>query len=366
MSDNPSGIPPSPYNQTQPLFFKGRGTASTIRKRFTDSTIEREASEYSCTAPKTQVRQVQAKTIISRNKSPDVPYQLSINPYQGCEHGCIYCFARPSHAYLDLSPGLDFETKIVAKMNAAELLTQELSHPKYHCQPIAVGINTDAYQPIEKTLSITRQILEVALAFKQPISIITKSSLILRDLDLLSELAQQGLFHAAISITTLDNDLKRNLEPRTASGQTRLNLVKTLAEAGIPVTVLAAPMIPFINDSELEHIIFAAADAGAESAHYMMLRLPHELSELFSEWLHLHYPDRATHVLNRIRDLRGGQLNDSKFGRRMTGEGVFADLMRQRYRIAVKKAGLNKERHVSLNTQHFCPPPKTGDQFSLF
>lgn len=355
-----------PIPSQPPLLIKGRGTGSTLQRRFTTSTIELEPSDTPIMAPQTEVRRVQAKTIISRNHSPDVPHQQSINPYQGCEHGCIYCFARPTHAYLDLSPGLDFETKLVAKVNAAELFTKELSHPNYRCQPIAIGINTDAYQPIEKELGITRQLLEVALAFKQPVSIITKSSLILRDLDLLTKLAEQGLFHAAVSITTLDNDLKRRLEPRTASGQTRLNVVKTLTEAGIPVTVLAAPMIPFINDAELERIIFAAADAGAQSAHYMMLRLPHELGELFEEWLQQHFPDRANHVLNRIRDLRGGALNDAQFDRRMTGVGVYADLMRQRYQVTMNKAGLTGERHLPLTTSLFSVPPQSGDQFSLF
>lgn len=355
-----------PLQSPPPVLIKGRGTASMVQRRFTVSTIELEPTDTPFIAPQTEVRRVQAKTIISRNNSPDVPHQLSINPYQGCEHGCIYCFARPTHAYLDLSPGLDFETKLVAKVNAAELFKQELSRPSYQCQPIALGINTDAYQPIEKELHITRQLLEVALNFKQPVSIITKSSLILRDLDLLTELAEQGLFHAAVSITTLDNDLKRRLEPRTASGQTRLNMVKTLTEAGIPVTVLAAPMIPFINDAELERIIYAAAEAGAESAHYMMLRLPHELGELFEEWLQQHFPDRANHVLNRIRDLRGGQLNDSQFGQRMTGVGVYADLMRQRYQVAMNKAGLQGKRQTSLVTSLFSPPPQSGDQLALF
>ncbi|TPE47197.1 PA0069 family radical SAM protein [Maribrevibacterium harenarium] len=356
--------PAAVQRRHEPL--KGRGTGSNIAGRFAINLIEVDDNDEPMVAPQTQVRHEYAKSIISRNQSPDVPFSMSVNPYRGCEHGCLYCFARPSHAYLDLSPGLDFETKLSAKINAPELLEQELSHPRYQCQPIAIGINTDAYQPIEKELRITRQLLEVALKFKQPVSIITKSSLILRDLDLLTELAEQGLFHAAVSITTLNNDLKRRLEPRTASGATRLQVVQKLTEAGIPTAVLAAPMIPFVNDNELESIIQGAAAAGAHGVNYMMLRLPYELGELFEDWLRTHLPDRADRVLNQIREMRGGELNNAQFGLRMTGQGAYADLMRQRFYLAARKAGLDTLRQVPLNTQLFTLPPKPGDQFSLF
>lgn len=354
-----------PVKRTAPAI-KGRGTANNTQGRFAITAVELDESDEPVVAPQTEVRYEYAKSIITRNQSPDVPFNLSVNPYRGCEHGCIYCFARPSHAYLDLSPGLDFETKLSAKVNAPALFEQQLSKASYQCQPIAIGINTDAYQPIEKDLRITRQLLEIALLYKQPVSIITKSNLILRDLDIIRELAAQRLFHAAVSVTTLDNDLKRRLEPRTASGQTRLNVVKAMTDAGVPVTVLASPMIPFVNDSELEQIIHAAADAGAQSAHYMLLRLPHELTELFEGWLRTHVPDRADHVLNRIRDMRGGALNDAQFGRRMTGQGIFADLIRQRFHVALKKAGLGNERLTSLDCSQFRVPPKTCDQLGLF
>ena len=359
--------------QTHPLRqpIKGRGTANNMPGRFAIKLIEVDENDeviklLETSSPKTQVRYEQARSIITRNSSPDVPFSQSINPYKGCEHGCIYCFARPSHAYLDLSPGLDFETKLVAKPNAAALFEKELANPRYRCETIALGINTDAYQPIEKSLKITRQLLEVALAHHQPMSIITKSTLILRDIDLLAEMAKKKLIHVAISVTTLDNELKRILEPRTASGTTRLRVVKTLREADIPVTVLAAPMIPFINDHELEAIIEGSAKAGAQSINYIMLRLPHEVAPLFEDWLHQHYPDRADHVLQRIMDMRGGKLYNSEFGKRMSGEGIFADLMNQRFHIARRKHGLGNERLSPLDCRQFKVPPKTGDQMILF
>jgi len=357
----------NPLNQP----IKGRGTANNMAGRFAINLIEIDENDeviaqLETPSPTTQVRYEKAKSIISRNNSPDVPFSQSINPYKGCEHGCIYCFARPSHAYLDLSPGLDFETKLVAKPNAAYLLEQELAHPKYRCETIALGINTDAYQPIEKKLRVTRELLEVALAHHQPISIITKSTLILRDIDILSQMAEKKLIHVAISVTTLDNDLKRILEPRTASGNTRLRVVKTLREAGIPVSVLAAPVIPFINDHELEAIIEGSAEAGAQSINYIMLRLPHEVAPLFEDWLKQHYPDRADHVLQRIMDMRGGKLYNSEFGKRMTGEGIFADLINQRFHIARKKHGLGNQRLSPLDCHQFKVPPKTGDQITLF
>ncbi|MCV2401813.1 PA0069 family radical SAM protein [Marinomonas sp. C2222] len=350
---------------------KGRGTGNNIAGRFAITEVELDESdeliaELETSSIETQVRYERAKSIISRNNSPDVPFRQSINPYKGCEHGCIYCFARPTHAYLDLSPGLDFETKLVAKTNAPFLFEEELAHPSYRCEPIALGINTDAYQPIEKQLGITRQLLEIALAHHQPISLITKSTLILRDLDLLAAMAEKKLVHVAISVTTLDNDLKRLLEPRTASGKTRLKIIKALRDANIPVTVLVAPVIPFINDHELEAIVAESAKVGTQSIHYIMLRLPHEVAPLFKDWLEQHYPDRADHVLQRIMDMRGGKLYDSRFGKRMTGEGIFADVINQRFHLARRKYGLDNHRLSSLNCRNFSVPTKKGDQIPLF
>ena len=350
---------------------KGRGTANNLAGRFAITLVEVDDNDENMalletSSPKTEVRHERAKSIISRNNSPDVPFRQSINPYKGCEHGCIYCFARPTHAYLDLSPGLDFETRLVAKTNAAYLFEEELAHPNYRCEPIALGINTDAYQPIEKELKITRELLQIALAHHQPISLITKSTLILRDIDILAQMAEKKLVHVAISVTTLDNDLKRILEPRTASGTTRLKVIQTLREAGVPVSVLAAPVIPFINDHELEEIVAASAKVGAQSINYIMLRLPHEVAPLFADWLQQHYPDRADHVLQRIMDMRGGKLYDSRFGKRMTGEGVFADLINQRFHVARRKYGLDGNRLSFLDCRRFKVPLKEGDQMPLF
>ncbi|QRV22556.1 PA0069 family radical SAM protein [Marinomonas foliarum] len=357
----------SPFNH--PL--KGRGTTNNMAGRFAITLVEVDENDEAIalletSSPKTEVRHERAKSIISRNSSPDIPFRMSVNPYKGCEHGCVYCFARPTHAYLDLSPGLDFETKLIAKTNAAFLFEEELAHPNYRCEPIALGINTDAYQPIEKQLKITRRLLEIALAHNQPISLITKSTLILRDIELLTLMAEKNLIHVAVSVTTLNNDLKRILEPRTASGKTRLQVIKTLREAGIPVSVLVAPVIPFINNNELEEIVAACAEVGAQSINYIMLRLPHEVAPLFSDWLHQHYPDRAEHVLQRIMDMRGGKLYNSQFGKRMTGEGIFADLINQRFHVARRKYGLDDNRLSYLDCRHFAVPPKEGDQMALF
>ncbi|SHO58476.1 PA0069 family radical SAM protein [Vibrio quintilis] len=345
----------------------GRGTASTIPGRFERYLIESvPCEEVTDSGPATEVRFENARTLISKNESPDVPFKLSVNPYRGCEHGCIYCFARPGHAYLELSPGLDFETKIIAKANAAEVFEHELRRPQYVCQPIAVGINTDAYQPIEKKLKITRSLLKVALKYKQPISLITKSHLILRDIDLLQSLAEANLVQVAVSITTLDNQLKRQLEPRAASGSNRLKVIESLCTQGIPVSALFAPVIPFVNDHELENIVSACALAGANSVHYISLRLPHEVAPLFEEWLRHYLPDRADRVLNRIRDMHQGRLYRSEFGTRMTGTGVYADLIRQRFHLARKQAGLNHRRVNQLDVSQFKIPPEAGEQFSLF
>lgn len=304
------------------------------------------------------------RSIISRNTSPDVPFDQSINPYRGCEHACIYCFARPSHAYWDMSPGLDFETRLIAKPNAAVKLREELDRSGYQVSPIALGMNTDAYQPLEREQKITRQILEVLAEYRHPVSIITKGALILRDLDLLSSLASQGLCSVRVSLTTLNNDLKRRMEPRTAAPATRLKMIRQLSDSGIPTGIIIGPVIPFINDHEIEAILDAAAEAGATRASWIMLRLPHELDELFQDWLHRHFPQRAEHVMNRMRDLRGGKSYDAAFGRRMTGSGPYADLVRQRFSKKARRLGLNLHDEAPLRCDLFHRP--AGEQMGLW
>jgi DNA repair photolyase len=288
----------------------------------------------------TEIRSETARSIITRNSSTDIPFNLSMNPYRGCEHGCIYCFARPTHSYLDLSPGLDFETRLVAKHNAAEQLAADLSRPSYRCEPITLGTATDPYQPIEAQYRLTRQLLEVALRFSQPVSIITKSRLIIDDVGLLAEMASKNLISVMVSVTTLDNDLKRVMEPRAASGKARLDAIATLRKAGVPVGMLVAPIIPALTDYEIENIVEAGASAGVLSASYVLLRLPFELKDLFQQWLHSHFPDRANHVLNVLSQMRGGALYDANFGSRMRGEGPFADLIRQRFTKACRRHGI--------------------------
>ncbi len=294
-----------------------------------------------------------AKSVITTNDSPDLNFEQSINPYRGCEHGCIYCYARPSHAYMNLSPGIDFETKIFYKDNAAEILEKELSKPKYVCKKIVLGANTDPYQPVESKTKITRSILEVLNRFNHPVTIITKSSLIERDLDLIAAMAQRRLARLAVSVTTLSNKLKLILEPRTATPKARLNVIKKFSEAGVPIRVMAAPIIPFINDMELEHILSAASEAGALYASYTFIRLPYEVKDLFKEWLQQHFPDRAERVMSVIRQMRDGKENDSTFGQRMRGTGEFADLLNQRFLLACKKFKLNTEPLIELDTQSF-------------
>ncbi|HXU11594.1 MAG TPA: PA0069 family radical SAM protein, partial [Candidatus Binatia bacterium] len=292
-------------------------------------------------------------------------FDRSINPYKGCEHGCVYCFARPTHSYLGLSPGLDFETKIFSKPDAARLLSEELRRPGYRCEVIALGANTDPYQPVERDLKITRSILEVLLEHGHPVGIVTKGSLVLRDLDLLAAMAARRLATVMISITTLDRSLARRMEPRAASPERRLGTLRALSEAGIPVGVLSSPMIPGLNDAELERILEAAASAGARTAGYVILRLPHELQSIFAEWLEAHYPLRAAHVLNLVRETRGGKLYDSEFGQRMKGTGPYADLLRRRFETACRRLGLSRNR-MDLDTTQFRVPPRAGDQPGLF
>jgi DNA repair photolyase len=308
----------------------------------------------------TQVRPEPARSIIAHNDSPDIPFEQSINPYRGCEHGCIYCYARPSHAYLDLSPGIDFETKIFYKADAARLLEHELAAPNYAVKPITIGANTDPYQPVERELKVTRSLLEVLERTRHPVTLITKGTMILRDLDLLTSLNRDGLVNVFVSITTLDPELKRTLEPRAAAPAARLRVVRELAAAGIPTGVLVAPIIPAINDMELERILATIAAAGASRAGYVLLRLPHELKALFRQWLEQHLPDRAEHVMALIRSARDGLENDPNFGSRMRGSGPWAQLLRDRFSLACRRHGLSMDRMRALPTQHFRPPGRGG------
>jgi DNA repair photolyase len=345
----------------------GRGTALRPDSRF--ARHRREAAEVEWPdedgAPRTELFVDTAKSVITFNRSPDVPFDRSINPYRGCEHGCIYCYARPSHAFVDLSPGLDFETKIGHKPDAASLLRRELAHPGYHCAPITLGANTDAWQPVERRLAITRAILEVLAETRHPVTIVTKSALIERDLDLLTDLAGDNLVQVLLSVTTLDDALARRMEPRAARPARRLAAMARLAEAGVPVGVLFAPLIPALNDHEMEAVLAAAREAGAESAGYVLLRLPHEIAQLFTDWLERHYPERARHVLSVLAQLRGGRMNDPRFGQRMRGTGPFAELYRQRMHRACARLGLNR-RARELDTTRFRAPQDEHPQRSLF
>lgn len=306
-----------------------------------------------------------AKSIISRNDSPDISFEQSINPYRGCEHGCIYCYARPAHGYVGLSPGLDFETKIFYKENAAMLLENELRKPSYECKTIVIGANTDPYQPTEAKLKVTRSLLEVLHRYQHPVAIITKGSLITRDIDLLSDMAQKNLARVAISVTTLTPSLKQILEPRTSAPKARLRVIRHLSEAGIPVSVMAAPMIPMINDVELEEILKQAKLAGAINAGFTLVRLPYEVKDLFKEWLTEHYPDRAEHVMSIIRQMRGGKDYEATFGKRMRGEGEFAKLLAMRFKIACQRYQLNKTASKSLSKDLFIKPPKNSAQMTM-
>ncbi|MBI2313661.1 MAG: PA0069 family radical SAM protein [Betaproteobacteria bacterium] len=348
---------------------KGRGATLNPQGRF--ERLGREAVDDGWDRPgeelpplATTVTEEQPKSVITRNDSPDIPFDRSINPYRGCEHGCVYCYARPSHAWLGLSPGLDFETKLYAKTNVAKLLRQELAKPGYRVEPIALGTNTDPYQPIERERRVTREILEVLAECGHPVTIVTKSALVERDLDLLGPMAERRLARVHLSVTTLDRELARKMEPRAASPERRLQAVRTLAGRGVPVGVMVAPVIPFLTDSELEPILEAARAAGARSAGYVLLRLPHEVGDLFTAWLEAHYPLKARHVMSRVAAMRGGQDNDLQFGTRMRGTGEFADLLSRRFRIACERLGF--ENDVSpLDTTRFRPPARAG-QLSLF
>ncbi len=354
---------------------KGRGAVSFLPHRFETAVreddgdwLDHEAEQAEGDEPsrlETTVSFETARSLITYNDSPDIPFDRSINPYRGCEHGCIYCYARPTHSYLNLSPGLDFETKLVAKRNAAEVLERELAATNYRPGLVALGTATDAYQPIERELRITRAVLELLARTRHPVGIVTKSSLIERDLDLLADLSGGGLVQVFVSITTLDASLSRRLEPRAASPQRRLRTVQTLAAAGIPVHVNFAPVIPFINEPELEAVVEAAAQAGAGGAFYTVLRLPWEVAPLFEEWLAAHFPDRAGRVMNRVREMRGGARNDSDFAARMKGRGVWADLIRQRFEKACARAGLARDARIEAR-EAFVPPRRPSPQMSLF
>lgn len=348
---------------------KGRGATLQIEGRF--DSVARECfndgwgiADEELSPFRTTVTVEQAKSVIQRHDSPDLPFSQSLNAYRGCEHGCIYCYARPSHGYLNLSPGLDFETNLFAKPDAAKLLRSELAKPSYRCSPIALGSNTDPYQPIERDWNITRQILEVLVSCKHPLSIVTKSALIERDLDLLARLARDNLVQVFISVTTLDAGLARKLEPRASSPHRRLQAIERLNEAGVPCGVMVAPVIPFLTDAEVEHVLQAAHGHGARSAGYTLLRLPYELKELFKDWLAMHYPLKAEHVMSRLREMRGGRENDPEFGSRFRGEGAFADLLARRFRIACERMDFNCV-EISLDSGLFKPPPRNG-QMNLF
>lgn len=375
---------------TAPAALRGRGAVTNVGHRYQSDTrvepLENEwsteaASEPDCqgndavSAPVTQVRPEQVRTLLSRNDSPDIPFELAINPYRGCEHGCAYCYARPTHAYLGYSPGLDFETKLTAKVNAVEALRVELAKPGHRVSPINLGSATDIYQPIERQWRLTRGLLELLLETRHPVTLVTKNAMVERDLDLLTALAERNLVMVYVSITTLDADMARTLEPRASAPWRRLQAVRTLTEAGVPVGVLAAPMIPFINDAFLETILAESAGAGARWGSYTVIRLPWEVHAVFEQWLRTHFPDRAERVLHRIEDLRGGRRNDPRFGTRMRGTGLWADLLRQRFAVAARKHGLNLTPRAPLDCRQFVAPvvrirsvrnTPTSPQLSLF
>lgn len=364
----------SPPDDVLPDPIRGRGASTRLAGRFQRSLVQAQDDGWGSLhasddtdpdpAPRTTVSDEQARSIISRNTSPDVGFSQSVNPYRGCEHGCVYCFARPSHSYLDLSPGLDFETRIFAKRNAAERLRAELARPGYVPHPIALGINTDGWQPSERRLHISRECLQVLAETRHPVSIVTKSALVIRDLDLLAPMAEQGLVQVMLSVTTLDNRLSAKLEPRAAAPHARLRTIAALREAGVPVGVLVAPVIPAITDMDLEAILDAAHAAGAGSAGYILLRLPHELKDIWRQWLQQHYPDRAGKVMNILSQMRGGKDYDSAFGSRMRGQGVFADLLAARFARASRALGYG--RLPPLDASRFVAPRPSSPQGDLF
>jgi len=370
----PRRIIPLVEAKPAPDALKGRGTAWALPHRFSSMLAEpfddgwgapqRDAGD-AVAAPPTLVFDEQVRTILTPNDSPDIGFDLSINPYRGCEHGCIYCYARPTHSYLNLSPGIDFETRIVAKVNAAERLREAFARPGYAPKMLNLGSVTDAYQPVERRLNITRGVIEVLGEHRHAFSLITKSALVERDLDLIAPMAVEHLAAVYVSITTLEPELARVMEPRAAAPQRRLRTIETLARAGVPVGVSVSPVIPFLNEPELERILEAAAAAGASRAFSVVLRLPWEVSPLFQQWLEQHFPERAARIMARVREMRGGRDNDARFGSRMRGQGVWAELLRQRFDKACARFGLNRER-IELDLTRFRRPAADAAQASLF
>jgi len=356
---------------TDPRLLKGRGARSNDSSRYDSErrvgfddgwgSAEGEAPRLATTLSVDATR-----TIIARNDSPDIGFDRSINPYRGCEHGCIYCYARPSHAYLGLSPGLDFETRIFYKPNAAALLRDELRKKGYVCRPIALGSNTDPYQPAERKLGVTRSILEVLREFGHPVTIVTKGALIQRDIDILSDMAREKLAVVTVSVTTLDRDLARTMEPRAATPERRIETIAALSKAGVPTGVLSAPMIPALNDREMETILARAREAGASVAGYTLLRLPLELKALFKEWLETHQPQKAAHVLSLVAQCHGGKIYDSAWSKRMVGGGPYAEMLAARFDRACRKLGYSPRSTHMLDTSRFHPPAQKGDQLALF
>ncbi|MGF6495639.1 DNA repair photolyase [Luteibacter sp. 621] len=349
---------------------KGRGAASNPEGRFESTRYQAEDDgwhrEEDDRRPATTVSQEVARSVVSRNDSPDVGFDQAINPYRGCEHGCIYCYARPSHGYLNLSAGLDFETKLFAKTNLADILRDELAKKNYTCKPINIGSNTDPYQPIEKSWRLTRAALALLNECNHPCTIVTKNALIERDIDILAPMAERNLVQVFISINSLDNKLASKLEPRASAPHRRLQAVKTLHDAGVPVGVLVAPIIPALNEKDVEGIIERAAANGANSIGYTCIRLPHELKQLFREWLDVHYPEKAAHIISLIQQMNGGKDYDSNFATRMRGQGVFADIIRKRVQVASRKAGLHRAWDTVLDTSKFVPPRIHSPQGELF
>ena len=356
--------PPDPF-----LRLRARGAASNGAGRFEPYESRRENDGWDIPEEdrllRTEVTEERPRTIIARNTSPDIPFDRSINPYRGCEHGCIYCFARPSHGYLGLSAGLDFETRLIAKPDAPRVLERELGRKSYVPGVMAIGTNTDPYQPIEARYRIMRGVLQVLSDWNHPVAIVTKGALIERDIDILADMAARGLAAVGVSVTTLDPDLSRRLEPRAPTPARRLAAMRALADAGIPVRVMVAPVIPVLTDPEMERILTAAHAAGARAAAWILLRLPHEVAPLFTDWLARHVPGQAGHVMARLRDMRGGKDYDAEWGKRMKGEGLFADLIARRFRLATRRIGFAASL-PPLDLTRFARPPQPGDQLSLF
>ncbi|RAP57121.1 PA0069 family radical SAM protein [Oleiagrimonas sp. MCCC 1A03011] len=361
------------FDPDRPQAIKGRGAASnpegrfeTVRHQVEDDGWQSALLDTDAPRPRTEVTAERARSVITRNDSPDIHFTQAMNPYRGCEHGCVYCFARPSHSYLNLSPGLDFETRIRAKENLAEVLQRELSRPGYGVSPINIGSNTDPYQPVEKRLRLTRGALEVLADCRHPCTIVTKNALVERDLDLLVPMAERRLVQVFISVNSLDNRLAAKLEPRASAPHRRLRAIRTLADAGVPVGVLVAPIIPALNDKDMETVLAQAAEAGARCAGYTTVRLPWELKTLFREWLALHVPQRAEHVMSLIQQMHGGRDYDSDFRTRMRGQGVFAEMLRRRFEVACRRHGFGRARDLELDLRQFRPPREASPQGDLF